>query len=42
MFAAPLAMIVIGYVIYCKKYKITEEFYAQMIQDLEQQKTEKQ
>ena len=41
MFAAPLAMIVIGYVIYCKKYKITEEFYAQMIQDLEQQKTEK-
>ena len=35
MFAIPLVMIVLGYVVYLKKYKISEEFYAQMLQDLE-------
>jgi len=36
MFVIPLLFIVIGYVIYLKKYKISEEFYAQMLQDLEE------
>lgn len=35
MFAIPLVMIVAGYIIYLKKYKITEEFYAKMLNDLE-------
>ncbi|MBQ1236949.1 MAG: MFS transporter, partial [Oscillospiraceae bacterium] len=39
MFAIPLLMIVAGYVIYLKKYKISEEFYGQVLCDL--QKREK-
>lgn len=35
MFAIPLVMIVAGYIVYLKKYKISEEFYAQMLKDLE-------
>ena len=34
MFAMPLLCIVIGYIIYLKKYKISEEFYAGIIRDL--------
>jgi melibiose permease/lactose/raffinose/galactose permease len=36
MFVIPLVFIVLGYVIYRKKYKISEEFYAQMLEDLRQ------
>jgi len=36
MFALPLVFIVAGYVIYRKKYKISEEFYAGMLEDLRQ------
>lgn len=36
MFAVPLLMILAGYIVYLKKYKISEEFYAQMISQLEQ------
>lgn len=35
MFAIPLIMIVAGYIIYLKKYKISEEYYAHILQDLE-------
>jgi hypothetical protein len=28
-------MIVAGYIVYLKKYKISEEFYARILQDLE-------
>ena len=35
MFALPLLFIVIGYIIYLKKYKISEEFYADILKDLE-------
>lgn len=35
MFVIPLLMIVAGYIVYLKKYKISEEFYAQMLQDLD-------
>ena len=35
MFAIPLLMIVVGYIVYLKKYKISEEFYAQILQDLQ-------
>lgn len=38
MFAIPLVFIVAGYVIYLKKYRIDEEFYSEMIRDLEQKK----
>ena len=34
MFAVPLIFIVAGYLIYLKKFKISEEFYAQILQDL--------
>lgn len=34
MFIIPLLFIVAGYVIYLKKYKITKEFYDQMLSDL--------
>jgi melibiose permease/lactose/raffinose/galactose permease len=34
MFALPLLCIVIGYIIYLKKYKISEEYYAGIISDL--------
>ena len=35
MFLIPLIMIVAGYVIYRRKYTISEEFYAKMLADLE-------
>ena len=35
MFAIPLVMIVAGYVVYLKKYKISEEYYAEILKDLE-------
>ncbi len=34
MFAVPLVFIVAGYLIYLKKFKISEEFYAQILHDL--------
>lgn len=37
MFAVPLLLIVAGFVIYLKKYKISEEFYADILKDLEKQ-----
>lgn len=35
MFALPLVFIVAGYIIYLKKYKISEEFYSEILADLE-------
>ena len=37
MFAIPLLMIVAGYIIYLKKYKINETFYQQIVGELEAQ-----
>ena len=34
MFALPLVLILVGYWIYVKKYKISEEFYQSMLEDL--------
>lgn len=39
MFLIPLIFIVVGYFIYLKKYKISEEFYSRLLADLEQQET---
>jgi len=39
MFAIPLVMIVAGYIVYLKKYKISEEFYAEILKDLEERET---
>lgn len=39
MFLIPLIFIVVGYFIYLKKYKISEEFYSRILADLEQQET---
>ncbi len=36
MFVLPLICIVVGYIVYMKKYKISEEFYSDMLRDLEQ------
>lgn len=36
MFAIPLLFIVLGYIIYLKKYKISEEYYAGILKDLEE------
>jgi len=36
MFALPLVFIVAGYIIYLKKYKISEEFYREILSDLEE------
>ena len=36
MFVLPLVFILLGYVIYLKKYKIDEEFYSQILKDLEE------
>ena len=41
MFVIPLAMIVAGYIIYLKKYKISEEFYSDMLRDLESRDSSK-
>lgn len=35
MFVLPLVFIVVGYIIYLKKYKISEDFYAEILEDLE-------
>ena len=40
MFLLPLIFIVAGYVIYRKKYKIDETYYAQILSDLENNNTE--
>jgi melibiose permease/lactose/raffinose/galactose permease len=36
MFVVPVLMILIGYFVYLKKFKIDEQFYAQILKDLEQ------
>ncbi len=36
MFLLPLIFIVVGYFIYLKKYRISEEFYSDMLKDLEE------
>ena len=36
MFVLPLVFILLGYVIYLKKYKIDEKFYSQILKDLEE------
>jgi melibiose permease/lactose/raffinose/galactose permease len=36
MFALPLVFIVAGYIIYLKKYKISEKFYSEILTDLEE------
>ncbi len=36
MFAIPLLMIVAGYIVYLKKYKISEEFYSEILKDLDE------
>jgi len=36
MFAVPLMMIVAGYIVYLKKYKISEEYYQGILKDLEE------
>ena len=36
MFAIPLLFIVLGYIIYLKRYKISEEYYAGILKDLEE------
>ena len=36
MFALPLVFIVAGYIIYLKKYKISETFYQEILHDLEE------
>ena len=39
MFAIPLLMIVVGYIVYLKKYKISEEFYSEILSDLEKRES---
>lgn len=41
MFAIPLVMIVAGYIVYLKKYKISEEYYAQILGELEERELQK-
>ena len=40
MFVIPLLMIVIGYIVYLKKYTISEETYAKILKDLEAREAE--
>lgn len=40
MFVMPLLFIVLGYIIYLKKYKISEEYYASILQELNQSAAE--
>ena len=40
MFVIPLLMIVIGYIVYLKKYTISEEKYAKILKDLEAREAE--
>ena len=42
MFAIPLVMIVLGYIVYLKKYKISEEYYANILKDLEARESDKE
>ena len=42
MFAVPLALIVAGYVIYLKKYKISREFYERMLADIQSREAAKE
>ena len=39
MFAVPLLMIIAGYVVYLKKYRISEEYYADLLKDLEKRES---
>jgi melibiose permease/lactose/raffinose/galactose permease len=39
MFVIPLIFIVVGYWIYLKKYKISEEYYAEILQKLQERET---
>lgn len=39
MFVIPLIFIVVGYWIYLKKYKISEEYYAEILQELQERET---
>lgn len=39
MLALPLVMILAGYIIYLKKYRISEEFYAQILSELDERET---
>jgi len=41
MFALPLVFIVAGYIIYLKKYKISETFYKEILHDLEEREEKK-
>ena len=41
MMILPLILILIGFVLYQKKFKIDEEFYAQIVKDLEQRNSKK-
>lgn len=40
MFVIPLIMIVVGYIVYLKKYKISEEYYSQILKDLEEREAQ--
>jgi len=40
MFVIPLLMIVAGYIVYRKKYKISEEFYTGILQDLQERESQ--
>ena len=40
MFAVPLLMIIVGYIVYLKKYRISEEFYQEMLAELEKREGE--
>ena len=40
MFVIPLIMIVVGYIVYLKKYKISEAFYSEILKDLEAREAE--
>ena len=40
MLAIPLVLIVAGYVIYLRKYKISKEFYDKMLADLKAREAE--
>ena len=41
MMIVPLILIVVGFILYSKKFKIDEEFYAQILSDLENRKKHK-
>ena len=41
MMIVPLILILVGFVIYQKKFKIDEKFYAEIVADLEAKKEEK-